>query len=45
MTMIPRRIKALPDLHKGQSGNIKKLSQGTSNSNRSLYMGGAKLIR
>jgi len=45
MTMIPPKIKKLPQLHKPQGGYIKNPQQGASHSNRSLYMGGAKLIR
>ena len=45
MTMIPPRIKKLPNLHKFQSGYVVKPQQGTSNSNRSLYMGGAKMVK
>jgi hypothetical protein len=43
MTMIPPKIKKLPNLHKPLGGNIKKPSQGSTHSNRSLYMGGAKM--
>jgi len=43
--MIPPKIRKLPNLHKPQNGYISKPQQGTSNSNRSLYMGGAKMIR
>lgn len=42
MTMIPPKIKKLPNLHK-MMGNVKKPSQYPSNSSRDLYMGGAKL--
>lgn len=45
MTMIPPKIKKLPNLHKTQSGYIKKPQQGSSHSNRSLYMGGAKMVK
>ncbi len=45
MTMIPPKIKKLPNLHKPQSGYVAKPQQASSNSNRSLYMGGAKMIR
>ena len=45
MTMIPRRIKALPGLRKAQPGNNKIQQQSSSHSNRSLYMGGQKMIR
>lgn len=44
MTMIPRRIKKLPNLRPKPSGFIEKPQQSSSNSNRSLYMGG-KMIR
>ena len=43
MTMIPPKIKKLPNLHKPLGGYIAKPSQGSVHSNRSLYMGGAKL--
>jgi hypothetical protein len=45
MTMIPPKIKGLPNLHKMQSGYVAKPQQGSSHSNRGLYMGGAKLVR
>lgn len=45
MTMIPPRIKKLPNLHKTQSGYISNPQQGSSNSNRGLYMGGSKMVR
>lgn len=45
MTMIPAKIRGLPNLHKPQSGYIKKPQQASSNSNRSLYMGAAKMVR
>lgn len=45
MTMIPPKIRKLPGLHKPNGGYIAKPQQGTSNSNRSLYMGGAKMIK
>ena len=45
MTMIPPVIKKLPGLHKPQSGYIKNPQASSSNSNRSLYMGGAKMIK
>lgn len=45
MTMIPPKIKKLPNLHKPQSGYVKKPQMASSNSNRSLYLGGAKMIR
>jgi hypothetical protein len=43
--MIPPKIRGLPNLHKPQSGYVKKPEMGSSNSNRSLYMGGQKMIR
>lgn len=43
MTMIPPKIKGLPGLRQKQAGYIKKPQQGSSHSNRSLYMGGAKM--
>lgn len=42
MTMIPPKIKKLPKLHK-PVGYVNKPAQGSSHSNRSLYMGGAKM--
>ena len=45
MTMIPPKIKKLPNLHKPLSGYIEKPQMASSNSNRSLYMGGAKMVR
>lgn len=45
MTMIPPKIRKLPGLHKPNGGYIAKPQQGSSNSNRSLYMGGAKMIK
>ncbi len=45
MTMIPPKIKKLPNLHKPQSGYIKNPQQGSTHSNRGLYMGGAKQVR
>jgi len=45
MTMIPPKIRKLPGLHKPSAAYIPKPQQGTSNSNRSLYMGGAKMIK
>ena len=41
--MIPPRIKKLPNLHKPK-GYVQKPQMSSSNSNRSLYMGGAKMI-
>ena len=43
MTMIPPKIKKLPNLHKPPSGYINKPQQGSAHSNRSLYLGGAKM--
>ena len=45
MTMIPPRIKKLPGLRQPQIGYIANPQQGSTHSNRSLYMGGAKMIR
>jgi hypothetical protein len=45
MTMIPPKIRGLPNLRKPQSGYIKNPQAGSSNSNRSLYMGESKMIR
>lgn len=45
MTMIPPKIKKLPGLRKGPIGYIKKPEQGSTHSNRSLYMGGSKMVR
>lgn len=42
MTMIPPKIKKLPKLNK-PVGYVKTPTQGSSHSNRSLYMGGAKM--
>jgi len=43
--MIPPKIRGLPNLRKSQSGYVKKPQMASSNSNRSLYLGGAKIIR
>jgi hypothetical protein len=45
MTMIPPKIKGLPNLHKPMKGYIKQPQQGSSHSNRGLYMGGAKMVK
>lgn len=45
MTMIPPKIKKLPGLRKPANGYIKDSQKGTSNSSRSLYLGGAKMVR
>jgi hypothetical protein len=45
MTMIPPNIKKLPKLHKPPKGYINHPTMSSSNSNRSLYMGGAKMVR
>jgi hypothetical protein len=45
MTMIPPKIKKLPGLRKKQAGYVEKPQQGSAHSNRSLYLGGAKLVR
>ncbi len=42
MTMIPPKIKKLPNLHK-PVGYVKKPTQGSSHSNRGLYQSGAKM--
>lgn len=44
MTMIPPRIKKLPNLHRPQSGYVSKPQQGSVHSNRSIN-GGAKMVR
>ena len=43
--MIPPKIKKLPKLRQPISGYIKKPEQGSMHSNRTLYMGGTKMIR
>ena len=43
MTMIPPKIKKLPKLHKPLGGYVNNPSQGSTHSNRSLYLGGAKM--
>jgi len=45
MTMIPPKIKGLPNLRKVQTGYIKNTQKGSSYSNRSLYAGGSKMVR
>lgn len=45
MTMIPPKIKKLPGLRKNPSGYIPNPQQGSTHSNRSLYMGGAKMVK
>lgn len=45
MTMIPPKIKKLPNLRKPQSGYINKPQQGSVHSNRSMPYGGAKMVR
>lgn len=45
MTMIPPKIKKLPNLRPKQVGYILLPTQGSANSNRSLYLGGAKMVR
>lgn len=45
MTMIPPKIKKLPGLRKPSVGYINNPQQGSSHSNRSLYMGGSKMVR
>lgn len=45
MTMIPPKIKKLPGLRKAPTGYINKPQQGSTHSNRSLYMGGSKMVR
>lgn len=44
MTMIPKKIKGLPNLRKTPSGTKPIPSQGSSNSNRSVNAG-AKMVR
>jgi hypothetical protein len=44
MTMIRPQIKKLSKLTKPK-GYVSKPQQASSNSNRSLYMGGAKMIK
>lgn len=44
MTMIPPKIRGLPNLHK-LKGYVNKPQQGSRHSNRDLYMGGQKMIR
>ncbi len=44
MTMIPPKIKKLPNLHKPK-GYVKQPEQASTHSNRGLYMGGAKMVR
>ncbi len=43
--MIPPKIKKLPGLRKPAVGYIKEPQQGSAHSNRSLYLGGAKMVR
>lgn len=43
MTMIPPKIKKLPNLHKPLGGYINKPQQGSAHSSRDLYLGGAKM--
>jgi hypothetical protein len=43
MTMIPPKIKKLPGLRKQKTDYTKNMAQGSAHSNRSLYMGGAKM--
>lgn len=45
MTMIPPKIKKLPNLRKASSGYVKNPQQGSTHSNRSLPYGGAKMVR
>ena len=45
MTMIPPKIKKLPNLHKPLGGYISQPAQGSKHSNRDTYLGGAKLVR
>ena len=39
MTMIPPRIKKLPNLRKSPQGYVNKPAQGSAHSNRSLNIG------
>lgn len=43
--MIPPKIKKLPGLRPKPVGYIDNPQQGSSHSNRSLYMGGAKMVK
>lgn len=45
MTMIPPRIKQLPNLRKKPAGYIEKPKNGINNSNKSLPFGGSKMVR
>ena len=45
MTMIPPKIKKLPKLHKPQTGYVSNPQQGSTHSNRSLYLGGSKMVK
>ena len=45
MTMIPPKIRKLPNLHKPPEGYISKPQQGSAHSNKGLYMGNAKMVR
>jgi hypothetical protein len=45
MTMIPPKIKQLPNLRGAPKGYVNKPQQGSTHSNRSLTMGGAKMVR
>ena len=44
MTMIPPKIKKLPNLRKAQSGYVTKPSQGSTHSNRAL-INSSKMVR
>ena len=43
MTMIPPKIKKLPNLHKAQAGYISKGKTHSSPNASGLYQGGAKM--
>jgi hypothetical protein len=43
MTMIPPKIRGMPNLRKHQKGYIRKPAQGSVHSNRSLYP--SKMVR
>ena len=43
--MIPPKIKKLPGLRKPTAGYIAKPQQGSTHSNKDLYMGGSKMVK
>ena len=45
MTMIPPKIKKLPNLHKPLNGYTPKPQMASSNSNRSMPLLGSKMVR